>query len=117
MADLGHRTGTGFLATAQFPNLVTAGGWVIRFPPEQLPADMQFEMWHGSVRGPGGFFMVYMDDIRFGIGSNGTINEYAPRGSAMLVKKGQTIFFFWSIATGAAPTATIFLREPEVGRI
>lgn len=117
MGNLGHRSATGFQNNTAFPNPLLAAGWVIRFPPDVLPADIDFEMWHASVTGPGGYFMVYLDNIRFGIGANGTINEYAPRSSAMLVTKGQSILFYWSISTGTAPNATIFLREPEVGRI
>jgi hypothetical protein len=77
-------------------------------------------MWHGAVTGPGGYFLVYLDDYLFGVGANGQINEYSPRGSAMYVRKGQSISFHWSLTptTGpGAPVATIYLRQPEVGRI
>jgi len=113
---LGFRNAVGALGTAQFQNRVTAGAWVIRFPPQVLPADADFEMWHGAIRGPGGYFLVYLDDALYGVGENGLINEYAPP-VAMYVRKGQEISLHWSIATGTAPQAWIFLREPEIGRI
>lgn len=117
MANLGFRTAVGVLGTPVNQNRVTPGAWVIRFPPDQLPSAADFEMWHGVVRGPGGYFLTFLDDYEFGVGQNGFINEYSPRGSAMYVMKGQTISFHWSIAGGTAPRAIIYLREPEVGRI
>lgn len=116
MGTLGDRYARGFLGTNQFPNVITTGAWVIRFPVAALPSDADFEMWHAAVRGPGGYFLVYLDNKLYGVGDNGFINEYAP-SIAMLVRKGQEIIFHWSIATGTAPQAWIYLREPEVGRL
>jgi hypothetical protein len=117
MSNLGHRTATGRLAVGTLLNRVTAGGWVIEFPPQVLPSDSDYEVWHASIRGPGGYFLVYLDDIQYGVSANGRINEYAPASSAMYVRKGQAISLHWSIASGAAPNAWIFLREPEVGQL
>lgn len=97
-------------------NFITPGAWVITFTPEELPSDTDFEMWHGAVRGPGGYFLVYLDDKLYGVGENGLINEYAP-SIAMYIRKGQTITLHWSTATGNAPTAWLYFRQPEVGRI
>lgn len=117
MGNLGHRTARGVLASGQIVNRVTPGGWVITFPTQVLPSDIDFEVWHAVIRGPGGYFYTYLDDIAYGVGANGRINEYAPASSAMLVLKGQAITFHWSIASGVAPTAWIYLRTPEVGRV
>jgi hypothetical protein len=116
VAYLGSRSKTGTLSTRGFFTPGTSL-WVIEFQPQELVSDADFEMWHGAVRGPGGNFMVYLDDALYGVAENGSINEYAPPGGAMYVRKGQTITFNWSIATGSAPRAWIYLREPEVGRI
>ncbi len=107
------RSAGGVLSAA---NKNVAGGWVVTFRPQDMPNDADYEVWHGAVRGPGGFFLLYVDDALYGIGENGLINEYAPP-TAMFVRKGQTITLNWSIATGAAPQAWLYLRSPEIGRI
>lgn len=112
-ANLGHRYTVGALSAL---NKVTAGGWVAIFTPDDLPSESEFEMWHGAIRGPGGYFLTYIDDALYGVGENGRINEYSP-STAMLVRKGSTISLHWSIATGAAPTVWLYFRRPEVGRL
>jgi hypothetical protein len=111
--NLGNRTGVGVLSAL---NKVTAGGWVITYQPQDLPRDMDFEVYHAAARGPGGYFLVFIDDSLYGVGENGTINEYAPT-IPMYVRKGQTVSLHWSIATGSAPSCTLYCREPEVGRL
>lgn len=111
--NLGVRTRLGTLSTA---NRIASGNWVIEFRPQDLPADSDFEVWHGAIRGPGGYFLVYLDDSLYGVGENGLINEYAP-DIAMYVRKGQAITLHWSTATGTAPQAWLYLREPEVGKL
>lgn len=113
MGDLGNLSAQGVLSTT---NRVASGGWVITFVPSAMPYDSAFEVWHGAIRGPGGYFLVYIDDKLYGVGENGLINEYAPP-VAMYVRKGQTITLHWSIATGTAPMAWLYFRQPEVGRI
>lgn len=116
MSNLGHIHGYGALSTA---NKVTPGTnlWVIQFRPEDMqPNEPKFEVWHGTIRGPGGYALVYIDDKLYGIVENGLINEYAP-SIAMLVNKGETITLNWSIATGTRPEAWLYLRTPEVGRV
>lgn len=115
MGYLGFRSAVGALTTRNF---LTPGTnlWVVTFPPQSMPSDADYEIWHGAIRGPGGYFLVYIDDQLFGVGENGLINEYAPP-EAMYVRKGQTITLNWSIATGAAPMAWFYLRTPEIGRI
>jgi hypothetical protein len=116
MGYLGVRPKSGVLSTKGYH---TPGSnlWVIEWTPQELAGDADFEVWHGAIRGPGGNFLVYLDDALYGVAENGAINEYAPPGGAMYVRKGQTITFNWSIGTGNAPRAWIYLREPEVGRI
>lgn len=106
---------TGVLGTAALQNKVTTGAWVVRFSPEKLPRDMDFEVYHGSAIGPGGYALVYLEDDLYGVLENGRYNEYSPNSAAMLVRKGQSISLHWSIATGAAPQVWLYLREPEVG--
>lgn len=112
--NLGQQVAVGAL---DVNNQVTPGTplWVVKFTPEMLPREMEFEVWHGAVRGPGGFFYVYIDNTFYGVGENGRINEYAP-SIPMFVRRGQTISLHWSIASGTAPTATLYFRVPEVGK-
>lgn len=111
--NLGKNTKTGALSTA---NKVTSGAWVVTFLPQDLPTREAIEIWHGAARGPGGYFLVYIDDDLFGAGQNGRINEYSP-AQPMYVVKGQTVSLHWSVATTPAPKVTLWFREPEVGRI
>ena len=96
-------------------NKVTSGAWIVAFDPAIMPRE-QFEVWHGAIRGPGGFFLVYLDEDLFGVGANGRINEYVPT-IPMLVNPGQAITLHWSITATPAPECTFWFRRPEVGRI
>lgn len=115
MGYLGVRSANGALTTK---NLFTPGTslWQITFKIEQMPQS-DYEVFHGAVRGPGGRFLVFIDDNQYGVGQNGGVNEYAPRGAAMYIRPAQVITLNWSIATGSAPKAWLYLREPEIGRI
>ena len=113
MGQLGYRQATGALLAT---NKVTPGAWVVTFPTQTLPSDQDFEIWHGALRGPGGYALIYIDDSLYGVAENGLINEYAPP-QAMYIRKGQAISLHWSISTGTAPTVTFWLRQPEVGRL
>lgn len=109
------RPGIGALTTN---NRVTPGTnlWVVTFSPKDLSVSPDGEVWHGAVRGPGGYFLVYLDDALYGVGENGLINEYAPP-TAMYFRDGQTISLHWSIGTGSAPQVWLYLRQPEVGKL
>lgn len=93
---------------------MTAGGWVIKFTPEIMPSAPEYEIYHGAVTGPGGYFLVFLGTSLYGIGRNGSLNEYAPK-IPMFVRKGQNVELHWSISTGTAPRCTFYFREPEVG--
>lgn len=112
MSDLGALSAVGLLSSG---NRITAGCWVVTFLPQAMPSQ-DFEVWHGAAIGPGGYFLNYIDDTLYGVGENGRINEYAPP-AAMYVRKGQTLTYHWSIATGAAPQVWLRFRQPEVGRL
>lgn len=100
-------------------NNVTPGTplWVVTFPTQDLPLDQDFEVWHGFATGPGGYFQVYLGGKGYGVGQNGRVNEYSPSGPCMYVRKGQDIQMHWSIGTGTTPEVTLYLRQPEVGRL
>lgn len=115
MGYLGARTTLGVLSAN---NRITAGGWVVTFTPEVFQVnDAEFEIWHGSLRGPGGYALVYIENDLFGVAENGEINEYSPAGGAMFIRKGQTVTLHWSINSGSAPQVWFYLREPEIGPI
>lgn len=108
--DLGDRYAIGALSTV---NKITPGTnlWVVTFDPKTLSASPDFEVYHGAAKGPGGYFLMYRDEKLYGVGENGTINEYSPK-TAMYVRDGSTITFYWSIGTGTAPEVWLYLREP-----
>lgn len=107
--DLGNRDAVGKLNPQ---NPVTAGGWTITLDSAILPRDMDCEMFHAVANGPGGYFMVYLDTVPYGLAQNGRINEYAPSGRAMPIKKGQTVYLHWSVTTGNAPHAWCWFQTP-----
>lgn len=115
MGYLGYRTATG--RTTGVTNKVTSGAWVVTFTPEIFGQGAEeFEIWHGAARGPGGYFLTFIDDTFYGVGENGRINEYTPPIPCFM-RRGQTFSLHWSIATGTAPQVTLFLRTPEIGII
>lgn len=83
--------------------------WVVTFDPNTMPQS-EYEVYHGFARGPGGFFVVYIDDHGYGVAENGIVCEYAPT-IPMHVRPGQTITCNWSINTGTAPRVDLYLRE------
>ncbi len=89
-----------------------AGFWTVEFRPQDLPVD-DFEVYHIALQGPGGNVWVYLDTTFYSAAARGDINEYDPN-SPMYVRKGQSIFFYWSTAEGNAPTITLFCRTPDV---
>lgn len=114
--NLGARGPVAGVLTTQ--NKVTPGTalWVATFRPQDLAVSPAAEVYHGSLRGPGGYFLVYIDEWFYDIGVNGLINAYDPKWP-MYIREGQSISFHWSTGTGSAPQVWLYLREPEVGRL
>lgn len=118
-SNLGDRMGKGTLAGIVPPNInrLVSGAWIVRFPTNELPSDMDFEVYHATIRGPGGKFAVFIDDKQYSTCLNGRFAT-GFGNAAMYVKKGQEISFNWTISSGTrAPLVWIWLRQPEVGRI
>lgn len=107
MSYLGRRSKTGFLDPN---NPLGAGNWTAKFTPADLyPAD--FVVYHAALTGPGGTFRVFIDNAFYSTAARGDINEYDPV-HPMYVRRGESILFYWTIATGAAPEVTIYARTP-----
>jgi hypothetical protein len=109
---LGDRPATGKLSTNNYFSPGT-NLWVITYTPDMIQVSPDFEMYHAAIRGPGGYFLVYLDNKLYGIGENGLINEYSPKGDPMYVRDSQIITLNWSIGSGAAPLSWIYLQSPE----
>lgn len=114
MGDLGTRGPVEGVLTADNKFGPGTPLWVVTFTPRILSATPDFEVWHASVFGPGGYFLMFRDDSLFSVGQNGLINVYDPN-TAMYARDGQTISLHWSIGSGRAPKVWLYLREPEVG--
>lgn len=114
MTYLGSRQATGYSDTSG-QNPFGSGYWTARFRVEELPPE-DFEMFHAAVRGPGGYFLVYIDTAFYSTADRGDINEFDPQ-QAMYVRRGQELFFYWSVPSsqGSAPQVWIYLRTPEIG--
>lgn len=110
MTDLGNRSAYGVKSTdnPEFP-----GGWTCTFEPADLPTD-QCEVYHIALKGPGGYFYVYIDNAFYSTSPRGDVNEYDPK-QAMKIRPGQTIYFYWNNAIGTIqPQVWIYLRTPAL---
>jgi hypothetical protein len=110
MTSLGSRNAVGFLDPA---NVNGAGNWTVRFRPDDLNIPGEFEVYHISLRGPGGFFDVYIDDAFYSTAIRGDRNEYDPT-QPMILREGQTVYFYWTIATGTAPKVWVYCRTGAI---
>lgn len=102
--------------TPSVPNPILATAWTVEIRPDDGLPPADFEVYHIAITGPGGTFRVYLDDELYSVAVRGDINEYDPN-NAIFVRRGQTIFFYWSTGSGSAPRVWIRCRQPEVGRI
>jgi len=108
---LGYRGASTVAKSAS--NRIAAGSWVATF----LPADLyqeDYEIYHISVKGPAGFFDVYLDDTFYSTAVRSDRNEYDPK-NPIYVRRGQTITFHFSSSSNPAPTVNIFARQPQQG--
>lgn len=91
-------------------NPVFAGGWTITFERSDTPR-VPFEVWHAAIKGPANSTLqVYLDETFFGNVVRGDINDFDPF-QAILVDPDTNIYFHWSVASGSAPTGTVFFRS------
>lgn len=106
MTALGVRQAKG---AADQTNPLLAGGWTVTFTPKDLSIAGDFEVYHIVIRGPGGQFEVWLDNTFYSAAIRGDRNEYDPN-QAMPVRAGQTIYFYWNVATGTAPIVYLYPR-------
>jgi hypothetical protein len=92
-------------------NRYVAGGWVATFLGKDLWPE-PVEIYHIALRGPGGGFLVYIDDKFYSNHGRSDINEYDPN-NAMYLRPGQTVTFEFKSAAAPAPTVNIFARRPS----
>jgi hypothetical protein len=105
--DLGPRTATG---AADPGNPLGAGNWTVSFPPSVLTVQQPtFEVHHIALSGPGGYFEVYRNEDFWDTSLLGSQNSWDP-SQPLLLRPGDTLNFYWSVATGAAPKVTLWLR-------
>ncbi len=106
---LGNRSKAGF---ADPDNPLGAGNWTVTFTPQDVAWPGAFDIYHMAVKGPASSqFQVYLDTVFYDYAVRGDINSWDPN-QFMFVMSGQTIYFYWNVATGNAPTVTIFAQEP-----
>jgi len=105
---LGVRQASGEIGPA---NRNVAGAYVVTFSPDNFGVPDDFEIFHIAIKGPGGNFEVWIDETFYSTTDRGDINEYDPKW-AMPVRRGQSVTFHWSLATGTAPQVWMFLRRP-----
>lgn len=104
---LGARPATGILDPN---NPYVPGAYTVTFGPDDLYPD-DFEIFHMALTGPGGRFLVYIDTQLYSASIRGDLNEYNP-AFPMYVRRGQSIFFYWNLATGTAPRVWLYSRSP-----
>lgn len=105
---LGPRAQTGI---ADPQNMLAAGNWTVTFAPKSLQFSMPLaEVYHIAVKGPGGFFEVFINEDFWDTSDFGGNNSWDP-AQPMLIRPGDTVFFFWSLSGGTAPQVTLWLRS------
>ena len=91
-------------------NPVLAGGWTIKFDPADIGIRVQAEVYHMAVTGPeNSQFQVWIDTTFYDNVVRGDVNSWDP-SQPMHVRPGDTIFFYYNVATLPAPKATLFFR-------
>lgn len=110
MTDLGHRLKAGELDAA---NPEVAGAFAVAFTPKDFSIPDPFEIWHISLKGPGGYFYVYIDDKFYSTAPRGDINEYDPQ-HPMRIRPGETVYFYWRKTTGLVPKVWVYCRTLSV---
>jgi hypothetical protein len=105
--NLGPRSGTG---AADPDNPIGAGNWTVEFPPSVIAVQVaDFQVHHIALSGPGGYFEVYVNSDFWDTSLLATANSWDP-SQPMLLRQADTLYFYWSVASGAAPKVTIWLR-------
>jgi hypothetical protein len=108
-ALLGPRTQTG---KADPGNLIAAGNYTAQFAPKDLNFTVPLaEVHHIAIDGPGGYIKVYINEDFWDTCSYGGQNSWDP-SQPMLIRPGDIVSFYWSVASGGAPQVTIWLRHP-----
>jgi hypothetical protein len=104
---LGPRAQTG---KADPANLIAAGNWTVTWAPKDLNFMVPLaEVFHIAVNGPGGYFLVYINEDFWDTSSYGGQNSWDP-SEPMLIRPGDTVSFYWSTSSGTAPQVTMWLR-------
>lgn len=108
MGHLGKLTKAGAVDSQ---NPVTAGGWTIQFRPQDIGIRVDSEVYHIAVQGPtGSKFQIWIDTTFYDNVARGDINSWDP-AQPMHVRSGDTIYFYYNVATTPAPKATLYFRE------
>ena len=107
---LGSRSAVGEIGPT---NLFVAGCWVVTFTAQDLAYPGDAEIYHMALRGPGGGFLVYIDDTFYSTSDRGDLNEYDPK-HPMFVRRGQGVTFHWNVSVDPAPQVWLFAKEPGV---
>lgn len=92
-------------------NKVAAGNWTVTFAPKDLQFNVSVaQVFHIAVNGPGGYFLIYINEDFWDAVSYGGVNSWDP-SEPMWVRPGDNVYFYWSLSSGTAPVVTIWLRS------
>lgn len=106
--NLGQRQAIG---KAAFDNPLGANFWTVAFTPAVFTISVPFEVYHAAVSGPASSnFQVFLDTTFYDYAVRGDINSWDP-AQPMAIQPGQTLYYYWNTAAGAAPKVTVFCRE------
>lgn len=88
------------------------GNWTAVMGPGQIGINQNyFELYHLALKnGPAGSVMTWnVDNSFYDITSHGDLNSWDPN-QALELTPGQTLYFYWNVGTGVAPTVTAYFR-------
>jgi hypothetical protein len=109
---LGSRQEVGRTGVATNPYGQTM--WTVTFSPDVLRIPIDYEIYHISLKGPApSACQVFIDTVFYSIAARGDNNDWDPSQPAF-VRKGQTVYFYYSSAANPAPVVSLFARQPTV---
>lgn len=101
---LGRRRAVGRLDP---DNKYVPGAWSATFAESDFRINNRFEIKHMSIQGPAGSsLLLYVDTTFIDTTPRGDLNSWDP-AQPLPMMPGQSLIFYWNVATGAAPVVNV----------
>lgn len=106
--DLGSRTRTAQLDPL---NPLGAGFWTVSFAPADMTVNVDYLIYHMSLKGPPGCALdIYRGTAFWDSVPSGNKNGWDP-AQPLPMRQGDSLYLYYNTLATPAPLATIWLRE------